>query len=360
MGCDDVTSKQVLAKSMHKENDIVALKNCLREAAISVQKCVAEYSFGVENVGGGKSQASEGAINESGDRQLDLDVAADLAVEEALRNCPLVAGVLSEERKGFVETNPAGQYVVAFDPLDGSQNVPVGITVGSIYGVFRGSSPADIASASKARDRLVCAAYGLHSAALLFNFADTESRPSLERWDAYSKEWITVKKEFLTPEKGKTYCINEGNFKNWADWTRDFVGSLKSEKRSTRWMACMVSDVHRPLLQGGIFAYPEDAKYTGGRLRLVYEAMPMALLWEQAGGTALSSVDEITGEFTHILDRPFPAEDIHCRSGVVLLGRHETRVLRTVVPERAPAASGELQKNAALALQHHDFVFDDR
>lgn len=311
--------------------DTQALKACLREAAVAVQKVVAGYDFGVSQVGGGLSL---GKINESGDKQLDLDIAADLAVERALRQCPLIAGFLSEERKGFVETNSGGQYVVAFDPLDGSQNVPVGITVGSIYGVFKGKNPEDIAEAPMARDRLVCAAYAIHSAALLFNFCDVDTRPTLERWDLKTQSWFTVRKEVVMPEKGKTYCINEGNVKNWADWTRDFVEALKGEKRSTRWMACMVSDVHRPLLQGGIFAYPEDAKYTGGRLRLVYEGMPMALLWEQAGGTALHSVNGATGELSHILDRPFPETDIHCRSGVVFVGAHEAKVLKSVLPRQ--------------------------
>merc|ERR1719210_2343037 len=84
---------------------MAALKDCLRAAAVAVQQCVANYSFGVESVGGGtKAETSvQGNINESGDKQLDLDVAADLAVEAALRSCPLIAGFLSEERKGFVE-----------------------------------------------------------------------------------------------------------------------------------------------------------------------------------------------------------------------------------------------------------------
>jgi len=296
-------------------NDRECLMNCLRDAALAVQHCVANYDF----------LAKKGPENKSGDAQLDLDIAADRAVERALRRCPLVAGFCSEEREGFVPTNPSGKYIVVYDPLDGSQNVSVGITVGSIFGVLKGRELRDIASG---RD-MCAAAYGVHGASLLFcgaHLADEEG-PVLERFNQSSNGWLPVRSDIKIPSKGKTYCINEGNTRNWTSWTTGFVTRLKAEKRSIRWGACMVMDVHRPLLQGGIFAYPEDRKYPNGRLRLVYEAYPMAFLWERAGGVALASIDMASQTAQTILDRPFPHKKVHSRSGVVLVGPHEAECL---------------------------------
>lgn len=291
------------------------LMDCLRNAALAVQLCVANYDF----------HTKKGPMNQSGDAQLDLDIAADRAVAHALRQCPIVAGFCSEEREGFVPTNSNGRYIVVYDPLDGSQNVSVGITVGSIFGVLKGRELQDLSSG---RD-MVCAAYGVHGASLLFcgaHLSDTTG-PVLERFDQTGRNWVPVRRDIQIPAKGKTYCINEGNTRNWSSWTTGFVTRLKAEKRSIRWGACMVMDVHRPLLQGGIFAYPEDAKYPNGRLRLVYEAYPMAFLWEKAGGVALSSINMTTQSAETILDRRFPHNKIHSRSGVVLVGPHEADCL---------------------------------
>ena len=99
-------------------------------------------------------------------------------------------------------------------------------------------------------------------------------------------------------------------------------------------MACMVSDVHRPLMQGGAFLYPADRKYTKGRLRLVYEAYPCAFLWERCGGTAL-----LGAGLGRILDGPFPRDDVHARAGVVLLGAAEAEMWRTAVAKAAERSS---------------------
>jgi len=293
------------------------LKTCIQNAVKAVQDVVADYSF--KAPGGGKV----GSINQSGDHQLDLDVQADRAVERELRKCSAVAGFCSEEREGFVCTNPEGRYIVVYDPLDGSQNVPVGISVGSIFGAFEAKTLSDIKSG---RD-MVFAAYGIHAAALLF-VSTGNPGVNMERYDRKAGCFVTVKENIKIPNKGKTYCINEGNSKNWSATISDLVAKLKSEKRSVRWAACMVSDVHRPLLNGGIFSYPRDAKYQNGRLRLVYEAYPMAYIWECADGSAFSRVDPVFEQSVKILDEPFP-EEIHSRSGVTMLGPHETQVLKS-------------------------------
>jgi len=227
-----------------------------------------------------------------------------------------------------------------YDPLDGSQNIGVGISVGCIFGVHQGSKLEDLHNGR----RMVAAAYAVHSATMLFTFSWMKDRPSMERYNFRDQTWNMVKKTIKIPHKGKTYCINEGNIRKWDPLTRKFIGKLKETGRSTRWSACMVSDVHRPLLKGGMFAYPIDSKHTKGRLRLVYENYSMAYLWEAAGGKAIASVNPRRKTYKLILDTPFPHKNIHARGGVVLLGPHEFDVFTNVL-KSMPAMVGDAESD---------------
>lgn len=302
------------------------IKATLQVAARAVQECYAKYDF----------RGKTNSTNRSGDNQESLDIAADKAVEAVLRKNPIIAGFCSEERDGFVQTCPTGRYIVMYDPLDGSQNIGVGISVGCIFGVHRGNKLEDLRDGRK----MVAAAYAVHSATLLFTFAwahrGVYQRPCMERFDFTDQRWVMVRKNIEIPQKGKTYCINDGNGRKWDRITKRFVSKLKREGRSVRWSACMVLDVHRPLLQGGMFSYPIDSKHTKGRLRLVYENYSMAFLWEAAGGKAIASVNSRRKTYKHILDTPFPTNNIHARGGVMLLGPHEFEVFDKVLKTTPP------------------------
>ena len=262
-------------------------------------------------------------VNASGDKVHAIDELSDLAVERALLNCPSVRGFASEEREGFVECNPNGKYIVVFDPLDGSQNLPVGLSVGSIYGIFEATSLNDIESGND----MVAAGYALYSASLQFVHAvKGQGSVTVEQYMFADQTWAVASQNHTRPETGKIYCINSGNAGNWKLPVQLLVEN-HLKPRSIRWMACMVSDVHRPLMQGGCFLYPSDRKYTKGRLRLVYEAYPMAFLWEEAGeGKALCGAKQ-----GRILDVPFPKTDVHCRAGVVLLGKLESEMFDVAI-----------------------------
>jgi len=250
----------------------------------------------------------------SGDKVLQLDMLADKHVEDALRDCPVVAGFASEERDDFVVLNPEGKYLVVFDPLDGSQNVPVGITVGAIFGVFEARNLEEVNKG----DEIVAAGYALFSSALQFAYCTRTKPVHLSQYSFVDKDWVIFLDNVQQPKKGNTYAINEGSCANWDDIVATFVAQ-HLRGRSVRWMCCMVADVSRQLLQGGCFLYPADKKYPKGRLRLVYEAVPLAFMWERAGnGKAYAN---IKGE--RILDLPIPHDDVHCRCGVIFLGEDE-------------------------------------
>jgi fructose-1,6-bisphosphatase len=211
-------------------------------------------------------------------------------------------------------------------------HTPTGLSVGSIFGVFRAQSLKDIRSGLD----LVAGGYSLYSAALQFVWASSDHEGAvLTQFDFHKKEWIVATEKHIQPLKGKTYCINEGSASNWNEDIRVLVSNhLKG--RSIRWMACMVADVHRPLMEGGAFMYPCDKKYTKGRLRLVYEAYPMAFLWEkctQKGGLAVCRHSNSSGgfEYDRILKVPFPHGDVHSRCGVILLGPTESEMFKKSV-----------------------------
>jgi len=299
-------------------DSLLNIKAALQKAVVSIYEEIQEHNtWTSEHLSGTNTKYSSNQqnVNASGDKVLALDVIADSCVEEALRECEEVAGFASEEREGFVSLNPGGTYIVVYDPLDGSQNVPVGVSVGAIFGIFKAKTLKDIVSG----DDLVASAYALFSAPLLFCFGDRKSSVSFFQYSFGNKLWEAIIQDHKIPEKGKTYCINEGNCGNWDRLISAYVAQCL-RGRSVRWTCCMVVDVHRPLLQGGCFLYPADKKYPLGRLRLVYEAYPMAFLWEKAGGTALENK-----EGDRILSRAFPHDDIHARTGVILLGPGESK-----------------------------------
>lgn len=309
-------------------DDLYAIVQALQVASVKIYERLQSH-HGMIKTTVTFSGAPRPKINASGDSVAPLDEIADEIVSDELKACPECAGFASEERKDFVSLNEGGRFIVVYDPLDGSQNLPVGLSVGSIWGVFRAKSLRDV----KSGNDMIAAGYSLFSSALQFVWAGSRKGPvSLAQYDFKNKKWSAVLKNHKIPSGGKTYCINEGSARNWTPSISTFVGQYM-KGRSIRWMCCMVADVHRPLMQGGCFMYPADRKYTKGRLRLVYEAYPMAFVWEACGGFAIhadrtlrvgSEDDNLTSvKYTRILETPVPHDDVHARTGVCLLGAKE-------------------------------------
>mmetsp|Transcript_30867 Transcript_30867/g.49488 ORF Transcript_30867/g.49488 Transcript_30867/m.49488 type:complete len:335 (+) Transcript_30867:85-1089(+) len=306
-------------------SELTAVEAVLKRASVRIYDVIQGHigwtGDGIDEFCAEKSSTTDKRkVNNSGDAVLAMDELADNIIEEELRSCSLVAGFASEEREDFVQTNVNGKYVVVYDPLDGSQNIPVGLSVGAIYGVFQASSMEEI----KNGDRIVAAGYALFSSALQFAFSTKQTPVEMSQYDFGGKDWVVYIRDHKRPKKGKTYAINEGSCANWDNTISVFVAQ-HLRGRSVRWMCCMVADVSRQLLQGGCFMYPCDKKYPNGRLRLVYEAIPLAFLWERAGnGFALASVDG-----TRVLDMDIGG-DIHKRCGIIFLGEEEANAFNRV------------------------------
>jgi fructose-1,6-bisphosphatase I len=254
--------------------------------------------------------------NAAGDTQKTLDVTANELLLDALRNAP-VAYYASEENDQVQKLDPAAPISVAVDPLDGSSNIELNVSVGSIFSVYA-TSPGGAESSLFRPGREQIAAgyfvYGPHTSLMITLGAGTDHYVL----DPKSLQFRLVERGVQVPQETKEFAINVSNYKEWYPPIRSFVDDLlegeagpRGKKFNMRWVASLVAEVHRIMMRGGVFLYPNDQRrgYENGRLRLIYEAAPMAFLIEQAGGGATDG----TGR---ILDKT-PAE-LHQRTPLVV------------------------------------------
>ena len=221
---------------------------------------------------------SAGKVNVQGEEVQKLDELANEILLENLKNCGKACQITSEEIEDCLVVSESG-YTVAFDPLDGSSNIDVNISIGTIFSIHRDS-------VLKAGKEQIAAGYVIYgpSTMLVLSLGKGVSAFTL---DPESGNFLLSHPEVKLPKKGKIYSINEANREKWTEeGLRRFIDFLKGEKYTLRYVGSMVADVHRTLFKGGIFIYPADKKNTSGKLRLLYEASPMAFLIEQAGGMA--------------------------------------------------------------------------
>ena len=256
-------------------------------------------------------------VNKSGDHLVKLDNIADLLSEKHFSLNNKIYGFVSEEREDMIVTNEKGEYIVTIDPLDGSQNVNVGFNVGAIFGIYRTNKLNEI----KNGHDLIAAAYTVFSTSMQFVAAYNKTI-NCYRYDFKNDQWICYKKNHQMPKKSSFYSINEGYSNLFYENTRMFVHRLKP--KSLRWMCCMVTDIHRCIMEGGCFMYPTRKSDLGeknlpkAKLRLVYELYPMSFIWECAGGKAYISMNKKS-----ILDTPFPKNNLHKKNGCYFITNQE-------------------------------------
>lgn len=235
--------------------------------------------------------------NSSGDEQAKLDVIANdvfIANLMSTERC-LLLGSEEEDKARLMPAGRRGKYIICFDPLDGSSNIDANVSVGSIWGIWRASDElaANIHTMEDPTpalfnpgNQLVSAGYAMYGSAT--NLVMSTGRGVIGfTLDATIGEFLMTHDNMRIGKK-KIYSVNEGNAGNWSPGFTEYIQSCKSGKKpqTLRYIGSMVADVHRTLLYGGTFYYPEDRKSPSGKLRLLYEAAPMAFLAEQAGGVA--------------------------------------------------------------------------
>ena len=231
-----------------------------------------------------------GAVNVQGEVQQKLDVLSDQLLIESLRACPAVALYASEEQDGalVLRTRAAGaEYCVLADPLDGSSNIDVAVSVGTIWSVHRHARPdAEIErSALQAGRRQLAAGYILYGSSVVLVLSVGRG-VSMYVLDPLLGDFVLVKDGVRVPTASKTYSLNEAYVNDFDDGLKVYLDWAHGAGYSARYIGSMVADVHRTLLKGGVFLYPGTKKTPEGKLRLLFEGSPMAYVIEQAGGLA--------------------------------------------------------------------------
>jgi len=289
-----------MAMMKTRDSDLVLLLGALCTAckltARSVRKAGIAGLYGVA-----------GSANATGDDQKKLDVLSNDMFVNALYNSHACCVLVSEECEDplIVPPEMAGKYCVAFDPLDGSSNIDCNVSTGTIFSVWEKKSTgnATVQDILRPGSEMVCAGYCAYGSAteLVITYGFGVERYTL---DPSIGEFILTASDMKLPEVQKTiYSINEGNYLTWDANMQKAVDDFKQAKPkpyTARYVGSMVSDVHRTLMYGGIYLYPADAAKGNGKLRILYEGFPMAMIMEQAGGEA--STGPFRGEIRRILD----------------------------------------------------------
>ena len=249
---------------------------------------------------------AQGAVNVQGEEQMKLDVFADQVLINVLKNSSDCAGIASEENDHFVafddEHSKNSKYVVLFDPLDGSSNIDVNASIGTIFCIYKRVSPlgqvcTEADFLQKGRN-IMAAGYVIYGSSTMLVYA-TRLGVNGFTLEPSIGEFCLSHKDMKCPEKGKIYSINQGNWSKYDDHIRNYLNFCMESDQETsrpyshRYIGSMVADMHRTLIKGGIFLYPADKSNANGKLRLLYECNPMSYLIEMAGGLSTNGHDSI-------------------------------------------------------------------
>lgn len=321
-----------------------ALEPLLRPAA-EVVRAIASAAVELSKLIGlgrlyGQLGAARASTNVDGDVQKELDVLANDMFVRALRQAP-VGVVVSEEIKEPLLLDPAGKVAVAIDPLDGSSNIDTNLSIGTIFSILpmlEGRQRADAHVLQPGQVQLA-AGFVIYGPQTTIVFALGEGKTQILTLDRHDDRFYLALSSPAIPKTSAEYAINASNYRHWEEPVRAFIddcvqgaqGRLKSD-HNMRWTGSLVADAYRILMRGGIFLYPGDQRpgYGRGRLRLLYEANPVAFVIERAGGAATDGVQRI-------LD-----------------------VMPSAVHERVPLVFGSAAQVELVARYHSDPQFTDR
>lgn len=260
-----------------------------------------------------------GSSNTTGDDQKKLDVIGNDLFISAMRSCARVRILVSEEEEEAIvfDEHPNARYAVMCDPIDGSSNLDAGVSVGTIFGIIKLPEGAKGTKEDllKPGTELVASGFTMYGASAQLVITMKGGSVNGFTMDNALGEFILTHPNMKVPRKRAIYSVNEGNSLYWEDPIKEYINSLKYPQEggkpySARYIGSMVADAYRTLLYGGIFAYPADKKSPKGKLRILYECAPMALVFENAGGQA------VDGRMQRMLE--LVPEHIHDRAGIFM------------------------------------------
>lgn len=271
-------------------------------------------------------------VNVHGEQQQKLDILSNKTIEQCLGYRGNVGIIASEELdEPKVITGSPGKYIVIFDPLDGSSNIDVNVSVGTIFAIFEresgnfnGNDP--VTDVLQCGRRQLAAGYIVYGSSTVLTYT-TGHGVHMFTLDPSVGAFVLAQENVMMPRSGKYFSVNEGNFNSFPKGIQEYLRWCKTEEAgpfSARYIGSLVADFHRTLLRGGIFLYPPTAKTPQGKLRLMYEANPIAFLAEQAGGFATDGKD-------NILDKA--PSSLHERTPLFVGSEGEMKRLRSYLDE---------------------------
>lgn len=277
-----------------------------------------------------------GTSNLTGDSQQKLDVLANIRFTRALAKGGEVCALISEESETFADLNNNGKYVIAIDPLDGSSNIDVNVSIGTIFSIFRRKSapgtPIRQEDIMQKGSEQVAAGYILYGSSTMLVYTTGHGVHGFT-YETSLGEYFLSHPDMQIPGDGKIYSINEGLSNAFDPAVKDYIQYCKDSSYTARYIGSLVADFHRNLLKGGIYIYPATRKDAQGKLRLIYECNALAFLAEQAGGSA-------TNGQRRILD--IQPESLHQRSPFYVGSRN--------MVEKAGSFSKQAAANMAVGL----------
>src|SRR2546421_560962 len=277
-----------------------------------------------------------GAVNVSGDLQQKLDLFARDTVRNAVQHTGRVCVVASEEDEEPMlcpKTSRRGKYVIMYDPLDGSTNIDVNVSIGTIFSIHKRvtgpRSEPGLADCLQVGRKQVAAGYILYGSSTMLVYT---TRPGGHGFtlDPTLGEVLLSPPHHRCPDVGKYYSVNESHWNKWTPGIQRVVGAFKNgdsgrvEAKNARYIGSLVADFHRNLMSGGVFLYPADSGSPQGKLRLLYEAAPLALVVEQAGGAAIDGKQNILDIEPHAL---------HQRTPLIIGSKQDVAFAKSVLAE---------------------------
>lgn len=277
-----------------------------------------------------------GDVNIQGESVKKMDTYSNEVFISVFEQSGLVSRLISEEMENPypIDSCPTGRYTLLYDPIDGSSNVDINLNVGSIFSI----RPQEGADSNGSADDLLqdghkqlAAGYVLYGPSTILVYSMGRGVHTFTL-DPSLGEFILSTENVRLPDHGPVYSVNEGNFWQWDEAIRDYVRYVhRHEGYSARYSGALVSDFHRILLQGGVFLYPGTLKKPEGKIRLLYESVPLAFLAEQAGGRASTGTQELMGVVP---------DKLHARTPVVIGSKDNVAMVESFIQEYVSKSRG--------------------
>jgi len=292
----NMTISEFLAQHLQGEH-----ADALGAVLSDIEQAVKKIAIAIDEGAIAGNMGSLISENVQGEVQKTLDVMTNDIFVEAVQASGYIAGMVSEEVIDPINAKATkGNYLLCFDPLDGSSNVNVNISVGTIFSVLKANnSQPELADFLQAGTEQICAGYALYGTSTMLVFT-TGNGVNGFTLDKKANQFVLTHPNMQIPQDTTEFAINMSNYRFWQEPVQRYIDEClqgtegeRDKDFNMRWVASMVAEVHRILVRGGVFMYSSDAKAKMGKLRLMYEANPMSFIVEQAGGGSTTGVQRV-------------------------------------------------------------------